>query len=200
MNKVFTMMPFALDMNLGRAYNEAMALLPSDDDWNVFLDHDAIWTTREWYRQITEAVARVPNAGIITAIASRGWQSWQWTGQQPDNHDMAWHRKMGLQRLNTKTLLDVTQASGIAGVVMVISKRAWKKVGGFVDGMYCVDHGMHFALADAGYRIYVHEGLYVYHWRRANGDAPPTTAPVAKNCRCLAVRKKETPPTKRIQL
>lgn len=197
---IHTMMPFALDMNLGRAYNESMELLPSDDDWAVFLDHDAIWTTRDWYRQITEAVAAVPDAGLFTAIASRGWQKWQWTCNEPDNHDMAWHRKVGKERLAVRTLLDVTQASGIAGVVMVIQKRKWRQVGGFVDGMYCVDHGLHFALARAGYRIYVHEGLYVYHWRRANGDAPPADAPKARKCPCLEIRRKERPPSKRITL
>ena len=197
---IHTMMPFALDMNLGRAYNESMALLPRDDDWAVFLDHDAIWTTREWYRQITEAVATVPEAGVITAVASRGWQRWQCTGVQENNHDMAFHRKIGKGMTKVRTLLDVTEASGIAGVVMVVQKRKWREVGGFVDGLFCVDHGMHFAMADAGYRVYVHEGLYVYHWRRANGDAPPTTAPTAKNCRCVKVRAHEVPPRVRIKI
>ena len=36
---LYPMVPFALDGNLGRAYNEAVALLP-DDAWAVFLDHD----------------------------------------------------------------------------------------------------------------------------------------------------------------
>jgi len=196
---IYTMMPFAPDMNLGRAYNEAMGLL-GEDDWAVFLDHDAIWTTREWYKQIQEAVAKVPDAGIITAIASRGWQTWQWSNPSPDNHDMAYHRQRGKEKLKVRTLLDVTAASGIAGVVMVISQRAWLAAGGFVDGMYCVDHGMHFALAKLGYKVYVHEGLYVYHWRRANGDAPPANAPRAKDCPCLKIRRTEVVPRRRITL
>lgn len=197
---IYTAMPFSPEMNLGAAYNDFMRLLPSDDDWAVFLDHDAIWTTREWYRQIGDAIRTVPDAGMITAIASRGWQKWQWTGQQPDNHDMAWHRKVGTARLETKTLLDVTAASGIAGVVMVIQKRKWAQVGGFPDGMYCVDHAIHFKMADAGYRVYVHEGLYVYHWRRANGDAPPREAPTVKGCRCIAKRFRERPPSVRVAI
>ena len=196
------MMPFAIDMNYGRACNEAMSLLP-DDAWGCIVDHDMVFTTRAWYGQLDEAVRWAqthPDAGLFTAVASRGWQRWQWTGQQPDNHDMAWHRRVGKALLKTRTLLDVTDNSGIAGVVMLLSKRAWARVGGFVDGMYCVDHGMHFALVDAGMRVYVIEGLYVQHWRRANGDAPPTTAPTAKNCRCCVVRKTERPPTTRIML
>lgn len=194
-----TMVPFACDMNLGRAYNESMALLPSDDDWAVFMDHDCIWTTREWYRQILEAVRFVPDAGIITAIASRGWQTWQVAQEaDPNNHDMVYHRKLGAARLKVRTLLDVTEGSGIAGVVMVLQKRKWRAAGGFVDGMYCIDHGMHFAQRDAGRRVYVMENLYVYHWRRANGDAPPANAPRAKDCRCVELRRREKPPTQRI--
>lgn len=195
---IYTMMPFSLDYNLGRAYNESMALI-GENDWAVFLDHDAIWTTREWYRQLEEVTRVVPDAGLVTAVQSRGWQKWQ-VGPY-DGHDMARNREIGKRALaESRTLLDVTEASGIAGVVMLISKRAWRKAGGYVDGMYCVDHAMHFALAAAGLRVYVHEGLYVYHWRRANGDAPPKTAPTAPNCPCARIRRTEVPPRRRVRL
>lgn len=195
---IYAMMPFANDMNLGRAYNEAMALM-GEEDWACFLDHDAIWTTREWYRQLEEAAAFRPDAGMFTAVQSRGWQAWQ-VGPNPDSHDMARHRAIGKGRLKTRTLLDVTVNSGIAGVVMLISKRSWRLAGGFVNGMMCVDHAMHFKLASLGRRVYVIEGLYVYHWRRANGDGPPSNAPVAANCPCSQIRRGESAPTRRLTL
>jgi GT2 family glycosyltransferase len=195
--RVVTFMPFALDYNLGGAYNEAMGLL-GEDDWAVFLDHDAIWTTREWYRQLEAVTRAVPDAGCVTAVQSRGWQSWQVGPYQ--GHDMAENRRIGAQLLRNNTLLDVTETSGIAGVVMLVSKRAWRAVGGYTDGMYCVDHAFHFALRAAGLRVYVHEGLYVYHWRRANGDAPPRQAPRAPGCPCADIRLSEVPPTRRVQL
>ena len=40
------MMPFAPDLNLGAAYNRAMARL-ADDEWAVLLDHDMLfWGAR----------------------------------------------------------------------------------------------------------------------------------------------------------
>jgi hypothetical protein len=63
--------------------------------------------------------------------------------------------------------------------------------------MMCVDHRMHFALRDKGFRVYVIEGLYVYHWRRAFGDGPPAGAPVAEHCPC---RGPERAPHHRISL
>ena len=190
--RLITMMPFSTEMNLGAAYNQAMTLLP-DDAWACFLDHDAIWTTREWYRQIQEAIRAVPDAGALTAMTNRIAAPWQQIGDR-DNHDMACHRKFGAARAKVRTLLDVTNTKGMGGVVMVISKRAWQRVGGFVDGMLCVDHKMHFALREMGLRIWLMENLYVYHWRRAFGDELPQCTPRAPNCPC---RGPEQMPTER---
>jgi GT2 family glycosyltransferase len=99
--------------------------------------------------------------------------------------------------MRVRTLLDVTDTMGFGGVAFAISKRAWEKAGGFVDGMLCVDHHMHFALRRAGLRVYLLEGWYVYHWRRAFGDDPSSDWPRAEGCRC---RGPEKAPTRRITL
>jgi GT2 family glycosyltransferase len=189
------MMPFATDMDLGRAYNEAMALIP-DDAWAVLIDHDAMWTTKAWHAQIVEAIARVPDAGLLTAMANRIAAPWQQVGDR-ERHDMAYHYALGEERRSTRTLLDVTDTKGIGGVVMIISKRAWQDVGGFVRGLLCVDHGMHFALRAARRRVYLIDGLYVYHRRRAFGAEMPKDTPRAQGCPC---RGAEKPPTERLTL
>lgn len=192
---IVPMMPFALDRNLGRAYNEAMALVP-DGGWAVLLDHDMMFTTREWYRQIAEAIVLLPHAGAFTAVTNRIAAPWQQVGDRT-NHDIAQHRRFGAERLKVRTLLDITNTKGYGGVVTVLSKAAWQRVGGFVDGLLCVDHQMHFALRSAGYRNYLIEGLYVYHWRRAHGDELPEDTPRAANCPC---RGPEPTPWQRIVL
>lgn len=191
------MTPFALDRNLGRAYNDAMRLLP-DDGWAVLMDHDISLTTRDWYRQIAEAVAFKPDAGAFVAVTNRIAAPWQRAAESDRNvHDMAYHRQIGKARLKVRTLLDITETKGFGGVLMVISKTAWAEVGGFVDGLLCVDHHMHFALGQAGRRVYLLEGLYVYHWRRAFGDDLPNDTPRAEACPC---RGHEVQPTERIAL
>jgi len=185
--KVIAMTPFGLDMNLGRAYNEAMEMLP-EDGWACFLDHDAAWTTRKWYPQVVEAAIRYPETGLFTCYTNRIASSWQRLDQY-DNHDMRHQRSVGEKQTKVRTLLDVTDTQGIGGVVMVVSKRAWRDVGGFVDGLLCVDHQMHFAQRKAGRKVYLIEGLYVYHWRRAFGDELPANAPRAAGCPCRGTER-----------
>jgi glycosyltransferase involved in cell wall biosynthesis len=190
-----TMMPFAPDLNLGAAYNAAMELVP-EGDWVCFLDHDAMWTTREWYRQLTEAIAFKPDAGVMTAVTNRIAAPWQQVGDR-NNHDMGYHVRLGHQRLERRSLLDISRTKGFGGVVMVLSKAVWREVGGFVDGLLCVDHTLHFALQRLGRPAYLLESLYVYHRRRAFvGELPPDTPRVA-NCPC---RGPEEQPTARIPL
>src|SRR4051812_48145082 len=106
------MTPFALDRNLGRAYNNAMALLP-DDGWAILLDHDILLTTRSWYPQIAEAIAFKPDAGAFVAVTNRIDAVWQRaTETDPNNHDVGYHTAIGVARLQQRTLLDITETKG----------------------------------------------------------------------------------------
>jgi len=157
--------------NLGSAYNEFMELL-RDDDWACFLDHDAMFTTRDWYHQLVRIVVKYPNAGMFTAKTNRVHNKAQlFGGKTSDDHDMRNHRKIGRQ-LACEYYDKVTPLSrrqAVSGVLMLISKRAWKQCR-FIDGFLGVDNQMHRDLLDAGMQVYVMEGVYVYHWYRGDGD------------------------------
>src|SRR5262245_4383169 len=112
-----TFVPFDLEANLGRSNNRAMEML-TEDGWGAILDHDAMPTTREWYRQIVEAIEFKPDAGLFTAVTNRIGASWQRaTEADVDNHDMVYHRRLGRERLARRTLLDVTGTKGLGGVL-----------------------------------------------------------------------------------
>ena len=194
---MLAMTPFDLDRNLGRAYNEAMRLLP-EDGWSIFLDHDMMLTTPHWYAQIGEAIASRPHAGAFTAVTNRIASPWQ-RAEEVDqaNHDVAYHRAIGEARRARRTLLDITCTKGFGGVVTVVSKEAWREAGGYAEGMYCVDHSLFFRLKDRGRRVYMIEGLYVYHWRGSSGARQPLEAPKVADCRC---RGAEQMPTERVEL
>lgn len=195
---ILAMMPFSPDMNLGRSYNEAMALLPSDADWAVFLDHDAMHTTREWWNLIAEAIAFRPDAGAFVAVTNRIDAPWQRVeGVNQDDHNIGYHTAIGLERLKKRTLLDISGTKGFGGVCFALNKAAWKEAGGFADGLLCVDHSIHFRLQRTGRKVWLLENLYVYHRRRAFVGNLPPTAPIAKGCPC---RGGERMPTERISL
>lgn len=167
---LMAMTPFRTDKNLGAAYNAAMALLP-DDGWALLMDHDMHFTTTRWHQQCLDAIAADPT-GTFTAITNNIGSRWQRVAPDLVTSHMTpdGHRALGSRLLENRNLLDVTATAGIGGVVILISKANWKLIGGFVDGMFCVDHQMHFALRDAGRRVYLIEGFYVYHHRSSSSD------------------------------
>jgi len=185
--------------NLGRAYNEEMERLESSDDWAVFIDHDSIaGLTRSWVDVIEEAIVFKPDAGAFVAVTNRIDAFWQRAEEaDPENHDIGYHTRIAHERLARRTLLDITETKGFGGVCFAVSKASWKDAGGFAEGVLCVDHSLHFGLRRAGRRIYLLEGLYCYHRRRAFVGKLPADTPRVAHCPC---RGAEPTPTVRIAL
>lgn len=168
---IIAMVPYADDRNLGKAHNDAMSLLP-EDGWGCLLDHDVMFTTREWHRQLTAAVLKRPE-GCFCAVTNRIQCPYQNVpGVDMKNHDMWYHREIGRQRLQQfpVELEDVTEEPRTpAGFLMCLSKQAWRDAGGFPDGLHLMDKRMWTALKLVGRRIYLIPGLYLYHWHRGGG-------------------------------
>lgn len=192
---ILCMTPWDDDANLGRAYNEAMALLP-DDAWAIFKDHDAMPTTGQWHRQFAEAIAHVPDAGAIVATTNRIASDWQRRGD-PKTNDIAWHRKYGAERASIRTLLDISDTKGFGGVMFAVSKRAWSECGGFAEGaLGCTDHSLHFRLQKISRKVWLHDGIYVFHWRHFGEPDPTSAHPKVRDCQC---RGAESPPSVVVQ-
>lgn len=190
-------MPFAPDRYFGRACNETMAELP-DGAWAAIIDHDCMFTTPHWYAQMLEAIAFRPDAGAFAVVTNRIASPWQRVPEGVLAGDViARHREIGeARRLRNRTLLDITPTKGFGGVVTVLSKEAWREAGGYADEMFCADHSIFFRTIDRGRRVYLIEGLYVYHLR-ASSSKPGPQEPKWKDCRC---RGPEPMPKDRIAL
>ena len=182
MTSIVCMTPWDDEANLGRAYNDAMMLLP-DDGWAIFLDHDAMPTTSLWHRQFAEAIAFRPDAGAIVAMTNRIASAWQRCGDERSN-DIAAHRAFGRERAKVRTLLDISGTRGFGGVMFAVSKAAWRECGGFAHGLGCVDHSLHYRMRAIGRKVWLHEGLYVYHWRHQGEPDPTAKYPKAVACPC----------------
>jgi GT2 family glycosyltransferase/tetratricopeptide (TPR) repeat protein len=170
---IITLIPYcprSEGKNLGFAYNELMGRL-RDDDWACFLDHDACFATPDWYAQLEEITAGLTEPCVLTALTNRVGSRWQLApGVDRDNHAMDYHRRVGkaIQAASRGVLRDVTHESLMSGVVILLSKETWRRLGGFADGFLGVDNAIHQAARDRGGRVYLMAGVYVYHWYRAD--------------------------------
>lgn len=166
---LLTAIAYDVERNLGRAYNEFMRRL-APGDWACFLDHDAVFTTRDWYPQILQAIEENPQAGLFAAVTNRIGRKSQIAPGAPSGHDMLEHRAFGrtLLERHGSSVKDITRESPISGVVMIMSVEQWKRTP-FIDGFFGVDNRAHRDVAASGRRIFLMPGLYVQHFYRADG-------------------------------
>lgn len=167
---LITAIAFDRERNLGNAYNEVMARLYIND-WACFIDHDALFTTREWYQQLTLAIESYPLAGMFTAVTNRVGNPSQVPLDCPIGHNMLDHFMYGKRLYNRYGSLahDITRGRLISGVLMCLSKRTWLDMGKFKSGFLGVDNRAHKDIAALGRSVYILPGLYLYHWYRADG-------------------------------
>lgn len=167
--------PWDSNKNIGQCYNRECEALPSDDDYACFVDGDARFTTPMWGKQLEDIVAKYPECGLFTAMTNRIGCLWQRTGDWKSDSD-AYHNELGeiLCRNFYDQIQDVSvvpRGEVMGGVLILIRKSTWKKLGGFKStGMLGVDNDIHWKAMDNNEKVYLMKGVYLYHWYRG-GDA-----------------------------
>ena len=175
---IYTHIPYTpkeLGTNLGYAYNKFMEMLPNDDDWGCFLDHDAMFTTTDWYNQLGEIIRCNSDIGAFGARTNRLNSTYQLVGNiDVYNHDIAYHRTIG-KHLQTKYYDDLfvidenTAQKGFSGVLILLKKSIWKKIKGFkAEGFNNVDNDLRYRLEEHKIPFHIMNGVYVYHWYKAD--------------------------------
>lgn len=173
---IYYSIPFDSTKNIGKYYNSFLDILPNDDDYACFIDADAMFTTYYYGKQLEDIVEKYPEAGVLVGITNRIGCKWQQAkGADATTNDIQYHREVGKRFFDTKYSYceDVTnkpKLEVLSGVLMMIKKSTWKKIGGFKeDGMLGIDNDIHWKCQDYGEKIYKMDGVYVYHWYR-NGN------------------------------
>lgn len=160
--------PYSLDKNLGKAYNEAMQLIP-EDDYACITDIDVQFLLPEQPRHIYEYIKRYPNAGMFTCLTNRisALSTQQlYAGVVSEETNMNYHIAIARACENNLYSIDVIQRD-ISGFLMVISKKQWNERK-FPDNGACLLVDTHFGrnLRATGKQILVMKGIYVFHQYR----------------------------------
>jgi GT2 family glycosyltransferase len=151
-----------------------MSILPKQSDYACFIDADAMFTTYNYGKQLEDIIKLYPNIACFTAKTNRIACVLQIQhGVNINNNDMKYHRDIGksIQESNYAKCRDITDFNNatelMSGVLMLVQKRAWKKIGGFSEkGILNIDNLFHRALKNNNKKIYLMKGVYVYHWYR----------------------------------
>lgn len=162
--------PKEKEKNIGWVYNNFMKLI-GEDDWACFIDHDAMFTIPNWYSVLETVIEKHHDVGLFTAMTNRIGNVDQIvfskTSTEAKNHDMYFHRKKGKEMFEQHGT-NIKIASGpISGILILTSKKAWKKCGGFKDGFLGVDNDYDAKIRAAGFKTGILTGIYMYHWYRA---------------------------------
>lgn len=161
--------------NLGWAYNNFMKLIPNEDDWVCFLDHDATFTHPKWYSQMEDIIQKYNDYGMFTCMVNRvGLHYHIPEGIDKNNHDIVYHRAVGKQLAeryyDSITSLNDVKGMYLSGVLMLIKKKTWIDINGCPDGFLGVDNEIHRRCIEKGIKVGRMNGVYLYHWYRADGD------------------------------
>jgi hypothetical protein len=177
-SKIYTLMPYKDgDKSFVDTCNRFMDLIPDDNDFGLLIDHDAIFTTPDWHKQLQDAIKRYPDINVFGCMTNRIYSPCLWAEVDRDSNDMFYHREMGKNLAHEYwdeafefPCLD-DKNKGLGGFFIMMRKSTWKRIGGFTctlkgDKEAC--HGMDWALThrllDYNEKIYILKGVYMYHW------------------------------------
>lgn len=167
--KVHDIIPYSLEKNLGKAYNEDISLIP-DDDWIIVRDADTCFLTPDGPAIIHQYITRFPDTKLFTCFTNRVTTLSPMqllSGQVDEDFDIKNHVFKAMEQ--KKNLYNVTSIeTWISGFLMVFSKKTWKEFP-FREDYKClkVDNNFSRRILANGHKIMRMNGLYVFHLYRA---------------------------------
>lgn len=170
---IYDIIPYSTEKNLGKAYNDFMALLP-EDSHACFRDGDTCWLTPDYGVHLAEYVRLYPNA-ILTC----------WTNRINEKAEQQYHGcreasdfKTHLSIAETQKVMNykVTSLHGfVSGFCMVVPKSVWNthkftEVQAFEGrgpyNLLGVDNDFTNRVRAAGIPVLRMDGLYIWHTYR----------------------------------
>lgn len=167
--KIRYITPFALDKNIGKAYNEAISELP-DDCFVVLRDGDTMFLTPEWGNQIEQIIKANQDYDVITCMTNRislkdCLPDGQFIDEDIKGHILfaknmwSWHQ------------WGVKETTVAPGMLMIFHKSTWAKHK-FKENSIIFDRQFSNDVIRSGGKIGVAKGLYIFHLYRFGQENP----------------------------
>lgn len=174
---VIHLTPFSIEKDLGKAYNQAMSLIP-ENDWACLRDQDTMFLTPDAGNIIFNYAYQ--NTGTVLTCYTNRIHSLAKEQIHPSSN---FYREGELLKLievaqKQRALgLTVSQLTGsISGFLMLIPKSIWAahpfKEG---IGLLGVDTEWFKRIREAGVKVLRMNGLYIYHLYRLGKDIKDTS-------------------------
>lgn len=179
---ILDIIPYSTEKNLGKAYNEAMALAP-DDSHVCLRDGDTCWLTPDYGVHIAEYVRLHPNA-VLTCWTNRinekaAQQYKGWKELLRNNSDIKIHIELA-ESLKTN-FYKITPLYGfVSGFCLIVPKSVWNnhkfsETQVYSDrgptNMLGVDNDFTNRIRAAGIPVLRMDGIYIWHtYRLLTGD------------------------------
>lgn len=156
--------PYRLDRNLGKAYNDIMRM---SDQTVCFTDGDTMFLTPDFGHIIEDYHNRFPDA-VLTCRTNRIHHlSKQLDGKMDEGCNVRELLIKAEERKHLKTVTEIKPGEGMSGLLMVVPQKVWQKVP-FIENGGClgVDSQFRIDLHNAGIKILIMDGLFVFHQYR----------------------------------
>lgn len=161
---VYYFSPFALDGNLGAAYNHYVeTCVPNEDDWICFTDQDVAFIHEYTGNHINDYITTYPDTGLFTCFTNRVNNNKQRYPEAFNQKNIMYHIQVAQHLYQEKHLKTRELTKFISGMLMVFQKKTWRTVKGFPDGMLKVDNRFSYRILKAGMKIRRMDGIYVFH-------------------------------------
>ena len=158
---VYIRTPFSLTKNLGKAYNEEMAMIP-DGDAACFIDGDCCFLTPDYGNIINEYANLYPNA-VLTCFTNRIHELARGQQHQFKSNDIG--ECIQVAMLIRHGERKATRLNGpVSGFLMVVPKSIWVKHK-FDESLKClgVDNDFTNKIRAAGIPVLRCDDLLVWH-------------------------------------
>jgi GT2 family glycosyltransferase len=169
---VHILKPYSVEKNLGKAYNEAIKLIP-DGDWACLMDYDTMFLTPDCGKILYDYAEMFPFVGMFTCLTNRIHPlspDQLYNGELNEDTDVRTHIRIA-EKVKSDLYDTTTLNKAVSGFLMMVKKTTWNDIQ-FSEDKKClgVDNDFCFRLLDNGRSIVRMDGLYIFHtYRLQNG-------------------------------